>query len=582
MDGRNNDNDAKGGNRMRQARIWRGRHVRDAVQYRQRLRAVAGPFGAPRQRVVGRWALCVAAFGFSLAGFSARAAPPTPKASFKPGVCSVGSLQSAAPAGATVESAYRTTVLRGYVASTYCNVAGSIRLERPGPYVVRFNLALPDRFDGRFLMTSQGGAAGMIVEPDPRRLAEGFAVASTDKGSGAQHPLDFSFMGDAGRALNYDHRGNHVTAVTTQALTRAYYGAARLRRYIAGCSGGGIAGANSIRNYAAEDYDGVIIGSPPYLSMPTLVGQWGYIMSYVARKPSSWIPPERLKAAEAAIIRRYDMADGVRDGMIADDRLVDFDPGVLRGAGLTEDQVQLFMRIISPWEYGLTSPPTRFGGFSIAVPSSWTAFLGTTPPPWGPEDPGRPRYLVVVESALRALTGDPKADIAAFHLSRLEDQRKLLPPSLRPAEPIPEMRVTSAEAPDTRRFRDQGGKVIHFYGMADNAVNVSNGYVTEAEMLRQENGGQAALDRWARFYFVPDMLHCEPQFDGPGPDDVQDRLLPLLIDWVEKGVPPGPVVASRDDRSRSFLLCPSPQVAVLRAPGASPNDAANWTCRAGR
>jgi hypothetical protein len=87
-------------------------------------------------------------------------------------------------------------------------------------------------------------------------------------------------------------------------------------------------------------------------------------------------------------------------------------------------------------------------------------------------------------------------------------------------------------------------------------------------------------------------------------------LLEALIDWVEKGVAPGPVVTQRGQKKltfdspgifkyfpnpydfidtppegtppRDFLLCPYPQQSVFAGDQASDDalrDAANWRCQ---
>ncbi|MNY27542.1 Tannase and feruloyl esterase [compost metagenome] len=114
------------------------------------------------------------------------------------------------------------------------------------------------------------------------------------------------------------------------------------------------------------------------------------------------------------------------------------------------------------------------------------------------------------------------------------------------------------------------------------------------------------LRQFASFYRIPGMGHCG---SGTGPGDAPDVLMTELINWVEKGEAPGPVVAHRGAErlqllfadpatktvsgvlvppptgsSRDFLLCRYPEVAVFDPSKAeTPDavyDAANWTCRA--
>jgi feruloyl esterase len=75
---------------------------------------------------------------------------------------------------------------------------------------------------------------------------------------------------------------------------------------------------------------------------------------------------------------------------------------------------------------------------------------------------------------------------------------------------------------------------------------------------------------------VPGMGHC---FGGAGATTFD--ALTALDAWVEKGVPPDRILASRvvDGKTvRTRPLCPYPQKAVYVG-GGSTDDAANFVCR---
>jgi len=88
-------------------------------------------------------------------------------------------------------------------------------------------------------------------------------------------------------------------------------------------------------------------------------------------------------------------------------------------------------------------------------------------------------------------------------------------------------------------------------------------------------GGEVIADRFLRTYFVPGMHHCS---GGPGPN--QFDMLAALEQWVEAGMTPERLVASRvvDGKTvRTRPLCPHPQVARYRGTG-SIDDAASFVC----
>ncbi len=91
-------------------------------------------------------------------------------------------------------------------------------------------------------------------------------------------------------------------------------------------------------------------------------------------------------------------------------------------------------------------------------------------------------------------------------------------------------------------------------------------------------GGQQATDGFLRLFMVPGMAHCR---GGPGPDTFD--AVASLEDWVEHGVPPERIIATRKgsdgkkvDRSRP--LCRYPRVARYKGSG-STDEAASFSCR---
>jgi feruloyl esterase len=78
-----------------------------------------------------------------------------------------------------------------------------------------------------------------------------------------------------------------------------------------------------------------------------------------------------------------------------------------------------------------------------------------------------------------------------------------------------------------------------------------------------------------RLFMVPGMAHCG---GGVGPD--QNDAVTAVVDWVEQGVAPDSLIASKivgGKVVRSRPLCPYPQVARYRGEG-SIDDAANFRC----
>lgn len=236
----------------------------------------------------------------------ARTLPACAAASFK------------APANATI-----TAVKAFGGAAPYCRVDGYVTTTNPGPNKVRFMVALPQTWAGRYLFTVQGGAAGFVVDPTQQHLAKGYAVASTDKGVRTSHILDFSFRADPAQSLDWGHRGVHVAALATQALTRDYYRQPKIHRYVMGCSGGGDGSLTEAEKYPT-DFDAFLPGAMTY---NVFIGVfWGKLAQHVNRDPAAWISPEELKRVGQVVMKENDGSDGAIDGLSWDPTRVKGDP----------------------------------------------------------------------------------------------------------------------------------------------------------------------------------------------------------------------------------------------------------------
>ncbi|HEY3851220.1 MAG TPA: tannase/feruloyl esterase family alpha/beta hydrolase, partial [Steroidobacteraceae bacterium] len=212
--------------------------------------------------------------------------------------CSLDSIRSITPTGAVIDSVKE---IAGPVA--HCEVVGHIITTNPGPNRVEFAVMLPDNhFKDRYYFIGEGAAAGFVPTTSGsgplaayyagttwKLLSEGFAVAGSDTGHKGMM-WDFGINNPAAR-LDHGHRGAHVSAVATQAITRAYYAMSqKLYRYHVGCSGGGRMGAMAVYHHP-EDYDGVVVstgfggGGSDYFP---------WILQYVIRHPDRWISPKKL------------------------------------------------------------------------------------------------------------------------------------------------------------------------------------------------------------------------------------------------------------------------------------------------
>jgi feruloyl esterase len=126
--------------------------------------------------------------------------------------------------------------------------------------------------------------------------------------------------------------------------------------------------------------------------------------------------------------------------------------------------------------------------------------------------------------------------------------------------------------PDLSRFKARGGKIVSYFGWADPALNPMMG-VNYYERVLDRMGSTTA--DFYRLFMVPGMFHCS----GGAGTDAFDPITPL-VEWVEKGVAPSSLPASRvvDGKViRTRPLCPYPEFAVYKGTG-STDEAASFVC----
>ena len=144
----------------------------------------------------------------------------------------------------------------------------------------------------------------------------------------------------------------------------------------------------------------------------------------------------------------------------------------------------------------------------------------------------------------------------------------------------------NTDDPDLTGFRDRGGRMLFYYGMADQLIPIQ-GSTRYYESAAEKMGGYAALQRFYRYYPVPGMGHCfgtgsvngvagvspaaNPPLPAPG------QLFLALTDWVEKNQAPENIVLRTADDSASRPLCAFP--AKLRYMGGDRARATSYACK---
>ena len=492
-----------------------------------------------------------------------------------------------------------------------CRIRGRMA-ERSGSdgrdYALSFELALPEDWNGDFVHQFNGGNDG-VVKPatgalesgtgDQSPLARGFAVISSDAGHDGALFKDRGLAG--GSAFGHDFEARQMygyKAVATlqpvaEQMVEGFYEQPIVHRYGIGCSNGG-RHAMVAASRMPDTFDGLLIGAPGFHLPRAAVQHALDAQSFAAVNADirKAFAPEDLRLVADGILAACDGLDGLQDGLVNDTAACQtaFDVTALQcaegqnSACLSPGQVTALQTIHAgpkgaegqqlyadwAWDPGMAGADWRFWKLESTVPpwenmpiiavmgSSSLAQVFTVPPT---EVGGTPADLLqfLLDFDIATQAGEIDASSDAF-----------------PESPMQVMAPPGSDNPDLAEFRDAGGKMMIYHGVADPVFSV-NDTANWFAKLNANNGGNAGF---ARFYPVPGMNHCH---DGPGADAF-DLLTPLVA-WVEEGTEPGLVAASvRADnedapealRGATRPLCAAPQVARFKDGDAA--SAASFAC----
>ena len=459
----------------------------------------------------------------------------------------------------------------------FCRVQGVIQPSSDSH--IEFEVWLPmASWNGKYFAVGNGGGAGNITYgrealpatniPGLREaLIAGYAASSTDTG---HHEGDAKWaFGHPERIVDFGYRAVHEMAQKSKAIVAAFYGMGPKHSYFDSCSTGGRQALMEAQRYPA-DYDGLIAGAPSN-NLTRVAASFIWNLQATEIDPASYIPANKYPAIEAAALTACDARDGVKDGVIDDPRVCDFKPATLLCSGpesancLTQPQITALEK--------LYAGPRNSQGQQLypgLLPGGETGPVG-----WGfYVSGGAPHtsydYLAGIETG-QAIYQNAAWDFRTYNIDR----------DVKTADDTMG-RALNAVDPDLKALKEKGGKLIMYQGWNDPAVppmgtvDYYNNVVTKM--------GRTNTESFGRLYMVPGLQHC---YGGPGPNTFGPTMTTALERWVEHGVAPGAIIATKyktdgDPASgvvRTRPLCPYPQVARYKGTG-STDEAANFTCKA--
>ncbi|EMD68957.1 hypothetical protein COCSADRAFT_194858 [Bipolaris sorokiniana ND90Pr] len=417
----------------------------------------------------------------------------------------------------------------------------------------RIEAWLPDKWNGRFLATGNGGTGGCIDYGNLQNGASfGFATFGTNGGHDGQSGYDF-FLNKPENINDFGYRAIHVEAETGKQVIEQYYGRKADYNYYSGCSTGGRQGFEEAILYP-EDFDGILIGAVAvdWLRIVASKGLLARRLGWPNLESSSYVSAAQWAAIVAAQAALLDPLDGVKDGIIDNPTLHNFDPSILAcGTGvlnssvcLTAAQVNTVREIYQP--LANTSGHVVYPSFEVGVPTS--VFSANTEVVNGMTMP-RLKYGLVDDFWRGAVYNDTSFSVLNFTTKDMDFATNLNPGGIN---------IAGGISHDVSAYHKRGGKLLAYHGRADPTVMsglASRTFQRTAEALDLTTN---EMHDFYRLFYIPGMGHCaggngqwsigQPQIDRPTGaqfNDSQHNILLAMVEWVEKDRAPVTLIGTK-------------------------------------
>ena len=427
-------------------------------------------------------------------------------------------------------------------------------------------------------LAGAGGAGGPTSSPRIASTMEGAVSATTDTG----HPI----TGTGSFAMNPDgtintvlwndfaQRGIHEMAVKTKELTKAYYGRHAKYAYWDGFSTGGRQGHKEAQLHP-RDFDGILAGAPAINWTRFITNELYPQIVYQRDLAGVPLTPSQLTLLGNASITACDQINGQHLGYIQDPAKCRYDPtedvSVLctssGGTNTTADCVSSVQaEAMNKLWYGQTRDgtapsPEMDNSWSLAIQGDhlWYGLTrGTNFGGLGGSNGGVPTPFTIATDMVALEDQNPSLATPSFINptgSGANGWKNLSYAELATAFDAgvmlqPEFAQINTDNPNLRPFRDAGGKMLLYHGLADVLI-MPQGSINYYNRVAREMGGLTAVQKFYRFFLVPGMTHglgngtTNPNANPPLPGDASggtQQLYDVLTNWVEKGIAPTQIV----------------------------------------
>ena len=439
----------------------------------------------------------------------------------------------------------------------FCQITGKI--EPNIGFEARYPLT---NWNGKYFQAGCGGFCGVVeVNRETQSnainhaLRRGYATITTDAGHEGAHLGDGTWAKDNPDAERvYAHEVLPLTHAAGHDFAQQLYGTAPSYSYFSGCSNGGRLAAIAAQRYPAL-FDGIVAGCP-VLNLSINGGVFGaWVLQANSDSQGGRILDHNFKPKlamlEANAYAQCDGRDGQEDGVISDPFNCRVDLGTIpiceesnEPACLTAEE----KAVTRKWYDGpIDSSGTQiFPGMAPGSERFWGHwYLGNE------SFPGAGTLLADGYGTYLGFPEDPDS-YSALNFNFDQDVPKLATQGV----------LYNALDPDLSAFRNAGGKMIMWHGMADPLVlpQQSPDYYRAVEKTM---GGSDEVEGFFRLFMVPGMGHCW-ELPAALPDNMS--MLGALEQWVEHGLAPDAIPINRFNENGSVMqsgeLRPYPQKAT--------------------
>jgi len=446
---------------------------------------------------------------------------------------------------------------------------------------IQFEVWIPESsWNGKYLQAGCGGFCGSIsfrsmAEP----LRRGYAVAATDDGHQASG-IDASWaVGHPEKITDFAYRALKVTTDNAKAIIEAFESTGPDLSYFFGCSDGGREALMEAQRFP-DDFNGIIAGSPANAWTHLFTG-FVYNELALTKTPDSALTNADVNLLTAAVLAQCAGHDGglASDAFLNNPPACNFNPETLLCTGhqtsscLSQAKVTAIKKIYA-------GPAGVFPGYEPGAessPANWPLWItGNGMPTMGLQE--------LFGNTFFADMVFPGTGWTPTSTSIIED--------VRAADANERVSAINSTDPDLTPFVGYGGKMIQYVGWADSAIapqNDINYYRSVTHVL----GGLSTTQQSYRLFMVPGMAHCSggpgPNafgngVNGPNPNDPSQDLISALEQWVELGIAPEKIIATKyvnDNPAEGVAfqrpLCAFPEVSEFSGSG-DPTQAVNWKC----